>query len=182
LIEQGIAVRAGTSALRKSLFEILKHRTEELSPQMITPIAGLYQNWTHLDERIEPVTNKIEELSRSEANCPRLMGIPGIGPIISTGLVAAIRTGEAFKRGRDFGAWLGLVPCLLFRLRFTRAVDIHPSRKLTSVIVLTLCYFSLYLVLNRNRIDDHLCNFTAACSAILTKLCAQALSVPQRKS
>src|SRR6202011_2611821 len=35
---------------------------------------------------------------------------PGIGPVISTGLVAAIGTGEAFERGRDFGAWLGLVP------------------------------------------------------------------------
>jgi len=38
------------------------------------------------------------------------MSVPGIGPIISTAVVAAIGTGEAFGRGRDFGAWLGLVP------------------------------------------------------------------------
>jgi transposase len=38
------------------------------------------------------------------------MTVPGIGPIISTAMVAAIGTGEAFDRGRDFGAWLGLVP------------------------------------------------------------------------
>ena len=38
------------------------------------------------------------------------MSIPGVGPIISTAMVAAIGTGEAFERGRDFGAWLGLVP------------------------------------------------------------------------
>ena len=38
------------------------------------------------------------------------MTVPGIGPVISTGLVAAIGSGEAFERGRDFGAWLGLVP------------------------------------------------------------------------
>jgi transposase len=38
------------------------------------------------------------------------MSVPGIGPLISTGVVAAIGTGEAFERGRDFGAWLGLVP------------------------------------------------------------------------
>jgi transposase len=73
-------------------------------------IAGLYEDWTQLDQRIEAVTGEIEELSQSEANCRRLMSIPGIGPIISTGLVAAIGTGEAFERGRDFGAWLGLVP------------------------------------------------------------------------
>ena len=36
--------------------------------------------------------------------------VPGIGPIISTAVVAAIGTGEAFGRGRDFGAWIGLVP------------------------------------------------------------------------
>jgi transposase len=35
---------------------------------------------------------------------------PGIGPIISTAMVAAIGTGDVFSKGRDFGAWLGLVP------------------------------------------------------------------------
>src|ERR1019366_2430035 len=45
-----------------------------------------------------------------EYACRRLMSVPGIGPLISTGLVAAIGTGEAFERGRDLGAWLGLVP------------------------------------------------------------------------
>ena len=38
------------------------------------------------------------------------MSVPGIGPIIATGIVAAIGQGEAFKRGRDFAAWPGLVP------------------------------------------------------------------------
>src|SRR5581483_9243067 len=45
-----------------------------------------------------------------EANCRRLMSVPGIGPLISTAVVAAIGTAEAFERGRDFGAWLRLVP------------------------------------------------------------------------
>ena len=38
------------------------------------------------------------------------MSVPGVGPLISTAVVAAIGSGEAFDRGRDFGAWLGLVP------------------------------------------------------------------------
>jgi transposase len=38
------------------------------------------------------------------------MTVPGIGPIISSAMVAAIRTGDVFSKGRDFGAWLGLVP------------------------------------------------------------------------
>ena len=77
---------------------------------MTRSIVGLYEDWLWLDERIETVTREIEEISEKEANCQRLMSVPGIGPLISTGMVAAIGTGEAFERGRDFGAWLGLVP------------------------------------------------------------------------
>jgi transposase len=38
------------------------------------------------------------------------MTVPGIGPIISSAIVAGIGTGEGFCKGRDFAAWLGLVP------------------------------------------------------------------------
>jgi len=38
------------------------------------------------------------------------MSVPGIGPIISSAMVAAIGTGDVFSKGRDFAAWLGLVP------------------------------------------------------------------------
>ena len=110
LIEHGIAVRTGANALRVSLFAILKNRAEELSPRMSDLIVGLYEDWLWLDERIETLTGEIEQISHREANCKRLMSIPGVGPIISTAMVAAIGTGEAFERGRDFGAWLGLVP------------------------------------------------------------------------
>ena len=110
LIEQGITVRTGAHALRKSLFAILENRADEISPRMNDLIIGLYEDWLWLDERIETITGEIEEISKSEANCQILMSVPGIGPIISTAVVAAIGTGEAFGRGRDFGAWLGLVP------------------------------------------------------------------------
>ena len=110
LIEQGITVRTGAHALRKSLFAILRNREDEISPRMNDIIVGLYEDWLWLDERIESTTTEIEMISKREANCQRLMSVPGIGPIISTAVVAAIGTGEAFDRGRDFGAWLGLVP------------------------------------------------------------------------
>ena len=110
LIEQGITVRTGAHALRKSLFAILKNREDEISPRMSDIIVGLYEDWLWLDERIESITNEIALISKSEANCQRLMSVPGIGPMISTAMVAAVGTGEAFDRGRDFGAWLGLVP------------------------------------------------------------------------
>jgi transposase len=110
LIEQGITVRTGAHALRNSLFAILENRKDEISPRMSDLIVGLNADWLGLDERIETITGEIEMISKSEENCQRLMSVPGIGPIISTAVVAAIGTGDAFGRGRDFGAWLGLVP------------------------------------------------------------------------
>lgn len=103
-------MRKGAHALRKSLFTILEQRADEISPRMQDLIVGLYEDWLWLDERIESATSEIELISKREANCLRLMSVPGIGPMISTAMVAAIGTGDAFARGRDFGAWLGLVP------------------------------------------------------------------------
>jgi transposase len=40
----------------------------------------------------------------------RLRQIPGLGPLVSTATVAAIGNGAAFRRGRDFAAWVGVVP------------------------------------------------------------------------
>jgi hypothetical protein len=89
---------------------ILNNRKEEISPRTAKLIGGLYDDGCCLDERIETVTGEIETLSQSEAKCQRLMSAPGVGPLISTATVAAIGSGEAFECGRDFAAWLGLVP------------------------------------------------------------------------
>jgi transposase len=110
LIEQGIAVRAGATALRNSLLAILENRQAEISPRMRSLIVGLYEDWIALNERIETLAGEVDQIGEKEANCRRLISVPGIGPLISTAVVAAIGTGEAFQRGRDFAAWLGLVP------------------------------------------------------------------------
>jgi transposase len=103
-------VRKGARALHGSLFSILEQRCDEISSRMHDIIIGLYEDWLWLDERIDSITNEIRALSEHEAHCRRLMSVPGIGPMISTAMVSAIGTGEAFDRGRDFAAWLGLVP------------------------------------------------------------------------
>jgi transposase len=89
---------------------ILENRQDEISPRMRGLIAGLYEDWIRLYERTETIAGEIEKIGEKEANCRRLTSVPDIGSLISTAVVAAIGTGEAFERGRDFGAWLGLVP------------------------------------------------------------------------
>ena len=75
--------------------------------RMIEDLAG---DWHRLDERIEGLSNEIEAVAHQDPACERLMTGPGIGPIISSAMVAAIGNGAVFSKGRDFGAWLGLVP------------------------------------------------------------------------
>ena len=110
LIERGITVRQGVLPLRKALPDILSSNADVLSPRMVGLIADLAQDWRRLDERIETVSAEIEALARQDNGCQRLMTVPGVGPIISSAVVAAIGNGAGFKQGRDFGAWLGLVP------------------------------------------------------------------------
>ena len=110
LLERGIAVRQGLHFLRAELPAILSKRTDVLSPRMLHIIEDLAGDWRRLDERIEGLSDEIAALARQDKGCERLMTVPGIGPIISSAIVAAIGTGDVFSKGRDFGAWLGLVP------------------------------------------------------------------------
>jgi transposase len=110
LLERGIAVRQGIRFLRAGLPGILATPPDVLSPRMARVIEELADDWRRLDERIEGLSSEIEALARQDSGCERLMSVPGIGPTISSAMVAAIGTGEAFSKGRDFAAWLGLVP------------------------------------------------------------------------
>ena len=110
LLERGIAVRQGQRFLRAELPRILAMPPDVLSPRMARVIEDLAGDWRRLDERIDGLSAEIGVLARADSGCERLMSVPGIGPIISSAMVAAIGTGDAFNKGRDFAAWLGLVP------------------------------------------------------------------------
>jgi transposase len=110
LLERGVAVRQGLRFLRAELPNILARPSDALSPRMVRIIEDLSGDWRRLDERIEGLSNEIEAIARRDAGCERLISVPGVGPIISSAMVAAIGAGDVFSKGRDFAAWLGLVP------------------------------------------------------------------------
>src|SRR5262249_34652181 len=110
LLQRGVAVRQGLRFLPTELPRILATPSHVLSPRGLRVLEDLGGDWRRLDERIDGLSSGIGARARQDKGCERLMSVPGIGPIISSAMVAAIGTGDAFSKGRDFGAWLGLVP------------------------------------------------------------------------
>jgi len=63
-----------------------------------------------LEEKIQAIDEQISAVFEASEPCRRIAAVEGIGPLIATALVAAICDGKTFKNGRQFAAWLGLVP------------------------------------------------------------------------
>jgi transposase len=81
-----------------------------LSARIRVLIDDLRAEWRGLDERIGAFDTEFVRMARADEAARRLIGIPGIGTINATALVAAVGDAKAFARGRDMAAWLGLVP------------------------------------------------------------------------
>ena len=110
LLERGITFRKGPATLRKQLPEILENAGAPLSPRMRSLLATLWQEWKHAEQQIELLSDQIQSICDADPACHRLQQIPGIGPLVATAVVAAVGNGAAFRQGREFAAWLGLVP------------------------------------------------------------------------
>src|SRR5207245_2765330 len=73
-------------------------------------LAQLKLELDHLDMRIDEADAVIKKTARENEACRRLVAIPGSGPVTATAVIAAIGNGGAFHKGREFAAWMGLVP------------------------------------------------------------------------
>jgi transposase len=110
LIERGITFAKRPANLRKNMVALLEEAEANLSPRMRRLLEQVWQEWKQLETHIAEADDEMERISSSDAACQRLRQIPGVGPLASTATVAAIGNGAAFRKGREFAAWLGLVP------------------------------------------------------------------------
>jgi transposase len=110
LLERGITFAADPIHLRKNLPIVIEDADQNLSSHLRSLLARLWQEWKQLEIDVKTITEEIERISQENALCRRLLEIPGFGPLVSTATVAAIGNGAAFRRGRDFAAWVGIVP------------------------------------------------------------------------
>ena len=70
----------------------------------------LVSSFQALEAQIQVLDAEITRRAKSDPVARRLMTIPGIGPIAATAITALVPAPEGFRAGRDFAAWLGLVP------------------------------------------------------------------------
>jgi len=108
--EYGLVAPVQLAALRRALPEWLEDGENGLTDRFRRLVAGLADDLRRLDQRIAELDAEIASIAASDPAAQRLLELRGVGPITATALVAALGTGEAFRRGRDFAVSLGLTP------------------------------------------------------------------------
>jgi transposase len=92
-------VRRGAAAQAERLPELAR-----------SAISDLLEHMSGLDARIAAYDRQLEHLATSSEPARRLMTIPGVGPLTALATVASVGAAHEFTSGRQFAAWLGLVP------------------------------------------------------------------------
>jgi transposase len=110
LFERGHVIAQGRRKLELAVDELLAEAATGLSDRMHDLLAEMRAEWRELDRRLDALNAEFTARARTDEAARRLATIPGIGVLNATALVAAVGEGGAFRRGRDPGAWLGLVP------------------------------------------------------------------------
>jgi transposase len=108
--EFGLVAPLRIGSLRRALPEWLEDAENGLSDRFRRLLAGLAEELRHLDGRITELDKEITAIAKASPAAQRLMQLRGVGPVIATALVAALGSGEGFRRGRDFSVSVGLTP------------------------------------------------------------------------
>jgi len=110
LAEYGIVIPQGIRNIPKRLPVILDDGESDLPGVFRQLLQRLGDHLKELDRQVGELELQIQLWHRECAASRTLAGIPGIGPITASALVATIGNAKAFDNGRQLAAWLGLVP------------------------------------------------------------------------
>ena len=110
LAEFGIVAPVGRHGVDE-LLRIVADASDQRVPEIARAcVAALGAQLRVLKVQILEFDRRIMAWHRSNAASRRLDAIPGVGPALATALVASVADPWAFRSGRDFSAWVGLVP------------------------------------------------------------------------
>jgi transposase len=110
LAELGIVAPVGRRGVEQ-LLDVVADTADDRLPEVARAcLAALGSQLRALKVQILEFDRRIIAWHRSSATNKRLDAIPGVGPALATALVASIADPKTFRSGRDFSAWVGLVP------------------------------------------------------------------------
>lgn len=109
LYEHGLSFPQGMRHLGR-IQAALDDPESGLDPLMLDECRDLFDQITETTVRIDAKTRKIADLSAKTDIARRLQTMPGVGPMTAMAIEAFAPPMETFKSGRDFAAWLGIVP------------------------------------------------------------------------
>ncbi len=110
MAEIGVIARRGPAGFA-ALLAMIEHPEDRHLPAEIRPIlAVLAEQWRSLGPPIAALERQIIAWHKSNPDSLRLATIPQFGPIVASALVATAGDAKRFRSGRQFAAWVGLVP------------------------------------------------------------------------
>ena len=110
LAEFGIVAPVGRQGVEQLLSVAADSNDKRLPEVARACVAALGAQLRTLKAQILEFDRMINAWHRSNGASRRLDDIPGVGPVLATALIASIADPKAFRSGRDFSAWIGLVP------------------------------------------------------------------------
>jgi transposase len=110
LAEVGIVAPVGRQGLDQLLELIAEGKDQRVPPPARTCLVALSIQLGALREQIRILDRRILGWQRTNETAKRLVALPGVGPALATALVASVADPKVFRSGRDFSAWVGLVP------------------------------------------------------------------------
>src|SRR3984957_5203719 len=110
LAEFGVTAAVGPKGIEE-LLRVIADPSDKRVPDVVrTCLAGLGSQLLSLKKQILDFDRMIMAWHRSNQTSKRLNCIPGVGPLLATALVASVADPKTFRSGRNFSAWIGLVP------------------------------------------------------------------------
>ncbi len=110
LAEYGEVMGKNRTALDRAMPEVLQRLVDRLPGMLVETLRIQYSGLDKLDEQIADIERRLRQWMREEQIVRRIAQIPGVGLLTATAAVATMGQSGAFKSGREFAAWIGLVP------------------------------------------------------------------------
>jgi transposase len=110
LAEYGEVSAKGRASLDKAIPGILARVADRLPAVLIDTLREQWAGLTKLDEQITAIERRMREWKKDDRAVKAISEIPGVGLLTATAAVAMMGDAKAFRSGREFAAWAGLVP------------------------------------------------------------------------